>query len=36
VAWYAHIGGFLGGVLLIRFFAVRVKRRVVAIDPYHL
>lgn len=36
IAWYAHIGGFLAGVLLIRFFAVRVKRRLVAIDPYHL
>ena len=34
VAWFAHIGGFLAGFLLVNAFAVRVKRRMVVIDPY--
>lgn len=34
VAWFAHIGGFVAGFLLVNAFAVRVKRRMVVIDPY--
>ncbi len=32
VAWWAHIGGFVGGVLLAHRFARPVRRRVVIID----
>lgn len=34
VAWYAHIGGFVAGILLIGGFANRVKSRVVPIDSW--
>lgn len=27
IAWWAHIGGFVAGILLVRFFALRRRRR---------
>jgi membrane associated rhomboid family serine protease len=32
IAWWAHIGGFVVGVLLVRFFAVR---KPTAMDIYY-
>ncbi|HCY18875.1 MAG TPA: rhomboid family intramembrane serine protease, partial [Deltaproteobacteria bacterium] len=27
IAWYAHIGGFIGGVALIKLFEIKKRRR---------
>ena len=34
IAWWAHVGGFLAGAVLCRFFAPRVRRRRVYPDEY--
>ena len=34
VAWYAHIGGFVAGVLFVRVFAKRARRRLPKVKTY--
>jgi membrane associated rhomboid family serine protease len=36
VAWWAHIGGFVVGFLLIKAFAVHARQPVIAVDYHHL